>query len=156
MNKLRAGRLVLSFAAAVTGITPFLADWNKTHIYNEMWPPHAKFHNGQTLSMGALLSAASLYFIWRTKGGVRANLVPAVGFGSVYWVSQSMAFAFPGVAWTDPHLLKPGQSLEQFPQQVYLELVLYSLIAVGTTLMAVGSSDERRLPASAHGASGRP
>lgn len=141
-TKLRAGRLVLTFAAAVTGITPFLADWNHTHIYNEKWPPHAKFHNAQTLSMGALLSAASLYFTWRSRGGVRANLLPAVGFSSLYWVSQSMAFAFPGVAWTDPHLLKPGESLEQFPQQVPLEIVLYSLITVGTALMLAGTADE--------------
>lgn len=144
MNKLLAGRLVLTCAAAVTGITPFLADWNETHIYNEKWPPHAKFHNAQTLSMGALLSAASLFYIWRSKNGVRANLLPAVGFSSLYWVSQSMAFAFPGVAWTDPHLLKPGQSLEQFPQQVPLEMVLYSLITVGASLMAAGSADEGR------------
>ena len=144
MNRLLAGRLVLTFAAAVTGITPFLADWNETHIYNEKWPPHAKFHNAQTLSMGALLSAASLFYIWRSKNGVRANLLPAVVFSSLYWVSQSMAFAFPGVAWTDPHLLKPGQSLEQFPQQVPLEIVLYSLITVGASLMAAGSADERR------------
>lgn len=118
---------MLTFSAAVTGITSFLADWSETHIHNLLWPPHAKFHNAQTLSMGALLSAASLYFIWRSKGGVRANLLPAVGFSGLYWVSQSAAFAFPGVAWTDPHLLKPGQSLDQFPQQAYLELVMYGL-----------------------------
>ena len=141
-KKLRTGRVVLTFAAAVTGISPYLADWNHTHIYNEKWPPHAKFHNAQTLSMGALLSAASLYFTWRSKGGVRANLLPAVGFGSLYWVSQSIAFTFPGVAWTDPHLLKPGQSLDQFPQQVPLEIVLYSLLGAGTALMLAGSPDE--------------
>lgn len=144
MNKLRAGRVILTFAAAVTGISPFLADWNETHIRNVKWPPHAKFHNGQTLSMAALLSAASVFFIWRTKNGVRANLLPAVGFSSLYWVSQSMAFAFPGVAWTDPHLLEPGQSLDQFPQQVPFEIVLYSLITVGASLMAAGSADEGR------------
>lgn len=142
MNKLRAGRLTLTFAAAATAITPFLADWNHTHIYNEKWPPHAKFHNGQTLAMGALLSAASIYYTWRLQNGARANIGPAVGFGSVYWIGQSLAFAFPGVAWTDPHLLKPGQSLHQFPQQVYLEVVLYGLIAAGASLMMAGSADE--------------
>ena len=114
MRRTTPGRAVLSVAALVTGVTPFLADWNDTHIHNDRWPPHAKFHNAQTLSMGALLSAASLFFTWRRTDGVSANLLPAVGFVSVYWVSQGMAFAFPGVAWTDPHLLEPGQRLDQF------------------------------------------
>lgn len=53
MDKLRAGRLVLTFVAAVTGISPFLADWNETHIHSAQWPPYAKFQDGQKLLMGA-------------------------------------------------------------------------------------------------------
>ena len=141
-NSTNAGRAALSLVAVVTGVAPFLADWNETHIYNEKWPPHAKFHNAQTLSMGALLSGASLFFTWRRTGGVNANLAPAVGFLSMYWVSQAMAFAFPGVAWTDPHLLKPGQSLEQFPQQVPLEIAMLGITAAGASLVLAGTRGE--------------
>ena len=142
MKSTNAGRAVLTFAAVVTGVTPFLADWNDTHIHNDRWPPHAKFHNAQTLSMGALLAGASLFFTWRRTGGVRANLLPAVGFGSLYWVSQAMAFAFPGVAWTDPHLLKPGQRLDQFPQQVPLEIAMLGITAAGASLVLAGTRDD--------------
>ena len=142
MRRSRAGRLVLTFVAAVTGISPFLADWNETHIYNHNWPPHAKFHNAQTISMAALLSTASLFFIWRTRSGVRTDLPAAVVLTSLYWASQSAAFAFPGVAWTDPDLLKPGQSLDQFPHQVYLQLALYAMIATGASLVVAGRAQE--------------
>lgn len=30
-------------------------DWNRTHIYSPRWPPHAKFHNAQTMLLGSLL-----------------------------------------------------------------------------------------------------
>ena len=105
------GRCLLSLVAAVSIGGSFLADWNNTHIYNPNWPPHAKFHNGQTMAVGVLLGIAALFFTWRRKGDARTNLMAAAMFASFYWVSQAMAFLFPGVAWTDPNLLKPGESL---------------------------------------------
>ncbi|KAK4972597.1 hypothetical protein LTR28_012123 [Elasticomyces elasticus] len=50
------GRWLLTVSAVFTGIAPIVVDWNETHVYNPLWPPHAKFHNGQTMSMGVFLS----------------------------------------------------------------------------------------------------
>lgn len=41
-----AGQLLLSFVAVVTSISPILADFNATHIFNPLWLPHARFHAG--------------------------------------------------------------------------------------------------------------
>jgi hypothetical protein len=60
-----AGKILISLVAAETAAGPYLADWNETHIYNPNWPPHAKFHNGQTMSMGAGLAAMTLWQLWR-------------------------------------------------------------------------------------------
>jgi hypothetical protein len=54
------GKALISLVAVETAVGPFRYDWNETHIYNPHWPPHAKFHNGQTMSLGAALSAAAL------------------------------------------------------------------------------------------------
>ena len=62
---LTAGRLSLSAVSLVTGIGGFLADWNHTHVLNPNWPPHARFHNGQTMSMGLCLGLLTGYFAWR-------------------------------------------------------------------------------------------
>ena len=150
MNKTTlAGRILLTFLALFTGVSPYLADWNASHIYNPNWPPHAKFHNAQTMAMAALLGSTSLFFIWRRRRGPLANLVPAVVLVSLYWVSQAIAFTFPGVAWTDPDLLRPGQSLTQFPEQLLLDIVVYVLIAAATLLVVIGMRRDQPAAATA-------
>ena len=129
------GCCLLTLVAAVTISGSFLADWNTTHIYNPNWPPHARFHNGQTMAVGVLLGLAALFFTWRRKGDVRTNLIAAALFDAFYWISQAMAFLFPGVAWTDPNLLKPGQSLHPvIALQGYLEAILLVLVAAAVAL----------------------
>jgi len=67
------GRVLLTIIAAGNAIGPYIADFNHTHIFNPNWPPHAKFHNGQTMSMGVALGLATFYFTWR---GVRNKATP--------------------------------------------------------------------------------
>ena len=133
--KLVIGRTLLSLIAVFTMVSPFLADWNATHIFNTLWPPHAKFHNAQTMSLAVLLGLSGLFFLWRRRGPA-PDLLPAVLLISLYWVSQFPAFLFPGVAWTDPNLLMPGQSLTDVPIQLELDAVLLPLIALATWLVS--------------------
>ena len=64
---LTAGKIIISVLGLFTAISPYLADWNVTHIYNPTWPPHAKFHNAQTMVLGAFLGALTLYCLWFRK-----------------------------------------------------------------------------------------
>lgn len=107
---------------------------NNTHVYNSRWPPHTKFHNGQTMAMGVLLSLVSLFFAWRPSGERQTNvLATSIAAGLYYW-SQAAANLFPGVAWTDPEFLKPGQNLTQFPPQLYIDLGMTLLVLLATWL----------------------
>jgi hypothetical protein len=137
--KLTTGRVILSVIAIGTVISPFLADWNATHIYNPLWTPHAKFHNAQTMVMGVLLGVTGMFFLWRRRGG-SADIVPAIVLIALYWVSQLPAFLFPGVAWTDPDLLQPGQSLSDMPIQLKGDIVLFPLMILGSWLALRGSA----------------
>jgi hypothetical protein len=101
-----------------TCIGPYLADYNETHVFNPNWTPHAKFHNGQTMSMGACLGLATLWYTWlrtpRPKGvgGVREWVeaerirrgVVAV-LANMYWVTQLSGFLYPGTLGTDPEFV---------------------------------------------------
>lgn len=138
-TKLITGRIILTVIAIGTIVAPYLADWNATHIYNPAWTPHAKFHNAQTMSMAVLLGLAALVFIWRQSANAATSLIAAWLFTAFYWVSQVMAFAFPGVAWTDPNLLPPGHSLTELPMQLKGDLVLFALLIIAAWMLRSGS-----------------
>jgi len=59
MKRETAGRSLLTVNAVVVMLGGFMADMGKTHMRNPRWPPHAKFHNAQTIGLGAMLGAAS-------------------------------------------------------------------------------------------------
>jgi hypothetical protein len=97
------GKFVISLVAIFTAVSPYLADWNETHIYNPLWLPHAKFHNAQTMVLGALLGLLSLYCLWlRRERSDRQKLNDAAILASLYWLAQLPAAFFPGVALSDP------------------------------------------------------
>jgi len=135
-SKLSAGRIILTIVALFTAISPFVFDWNATHIYNPAWPPHAKFHNAQTMVLGALLGLVSLYCIWlHSSVSLKQSLNEAVAVVSLYWLSQFPAILFPGTMLTDPdgnHLQPPMIfGVLEFNQLTMDLLVVLPLIAVG-------------------------
>jgi len=140
--KLSTVRVTLTVIAVGTIVSPYVADWNATHIYNPLWPPHAKFHNAQTMVMGTLLGLGALFLAWRPDGDVRANLTPALLFASLYWISQPFAFLFPGVAWTDPNLLPPGHTLSEFPLQLKGDVVIFALLILAGWLIASNAPED--------------
>jgi hypothetical protein len=51
-------KILVSFVAVVTVVGGGVANMGfaaKMHMSNSRWPPHAKFHNGQTISLGVFL-----------------------------------------------------------------------------------------------------
>lgn len=101
LNDLPVGKLLMSAAALGTIIGPFVADFNETHIFNDAWLPHAKFHTAQTMSMGVALGLATLYSLWVPRHS-RIALDSAVVTASIYHVSQLTAGLYPGTATADP------------------------------------------------------
>lgn len=106
-------RLLLSLLATFTAAGGYLADWNETHVFNPRWPPHAKFHNGQTMSTGLGLGLLTAYYTWRTTNtntlsGAVDNLLTATLLGSLYWITQLSAIFYPGSDWCDPEWAHKG------------------------------------------------
>ncbi|MFD6191497.1 DUF6640 family protein [Streptomyces sp. NPDC060275] len=125
-----AGRLLITAVALTTAVGPYVADWNETHIHNPDWPPHAKFHNAQTMSLGLALAATSLHQLWKrpvAEGPTREGLDGAAICASLYWITQISALAYPGSAAVDP----PGTAT--FPQGKFA-LPSLALIGLGYLL----------------------
>lgn len=107
------GRICLTLSALAQLLGPFIADFNETHVLNPRWPPHARFHNGQTMSMGVCLALATLYYTHRPVVGAEAtdSILTATIFGSLYWVTGLSAILYPGSKGMDPEF---GEGFPQF------------------------------------------
>ncbi|KAF4509353.1 hypothetical protein G6O67_003531 [Ophiocordyceps sinensis] len=91
-----------------------IADMNETHQYNPRWPPHAKFHNAQTILLSVMLGLVTLYFTWRRCESPllkQQSSYIAMLCGSLYWLAGCCAPLFPGASGLDPEFGGPA-----FPQ----------------------------------------
>lgn len=80
-----------------------------TLLFNR--PPHAKFHNGQTMTFGALLGALTLFNTWRNPALSQATVLTTAIFGGMYSLAGLSAFLYPGSKGTDPEF---GETYAQF------------------------------------------
>lgn len=127
--KVPVEKFLVSLVSLVTIFGAFLFDWDETHIFNPNWPPHAKFHNGQTMSMGVALGLLSLYLLWRKKTISNFEFNIAVVVSSLYWLTQASAILYPGTDFFDPNTVNlPRSHAFGLPIQVVLQLALYSLL----------------------------
>lgn len=141
------GRCLLSLVAIATSASPYIADYNETHVFNPNWPPHARFHNGQTMSMGALLGLTTLYFTWRpvfssihyTPAAIRDSVFSAAWIGTLYWVTGLSGGFYPGAKFLDPEFEGSKYDVKRFglPAQG----IVFSVFSV---LAWVGYALERR------------
>ena len=111
----------------------------KQHQRNPAWPPHAKFHNAQTMLMGIGLGFLSLDLLF----GIRPLTFPifliAVVTAGMYFLTMSLATIFPGTAWLDPEFApNTPRPLGLHPQQivsyVLLALLVFAVILAGSQI----------------------
>lgn len=128
-----SGKLLISLVATFTAVSPYLADWNETHIYNPLWLPHAKFHNAQTMVLGAFLGLLSVYCLWlRREISDKQKLNEAAVLAALYWLAQLPAAFFPGAALTDPGGVKmPVIFGFEFNQLTLNITVIFPLLILG-------------------------
>jgi hypothetical protein len=113
---------LVTIVAVLTSCLAYVFDWNETHVYNPNWPPHAKFHNAQTLLLGTLLGVVSLVLLWG-----KHDLRSAVLTCSLYWLAQLGSLLFPGTALIDPEFRNRHGG--RAPMQPLLASVLLCLLA---------------------------
>ena len=136
------GKFVISGVAAFTSVGAYLYDYNETHMFNPHWPPHAKFHDAQTISLGSLLGFLSLWALWRAPFEQGTRLRVATVLAGLYYVSQATSLLFPNVALVDPEFEAKVPKLFGRPSaQPVLDVTMLSLLAVAFAL------ETRREPA---------
>ncbi|MCO8276793.1 hypothetical protein M1L60_40060 [Actinoplanes sp. TRM 88003] len=136
MSLRRTGRIVLTVALAATLLGPTVVDFNESHVFNEDWPPHARYHAVMLLAIGMAMSVVGLWLVWRRSTDPVTSLRVAAAVPVVVWG----AFFVP--------LFVPGTSVEEYPGEVgrLLGLPLNLLLAgvfIALTLAGYGLATRR-------------
>jgi hypothetical protein len=97
-----AGRGLLTLANLITAVAPVAADWNDSHIFNQRWPSHARFHGVVTLAMTSSLAALNLWSLWSGSTDRRTSRLFAAAIPVGYWAPFLVAPLVRGAGVEDP------------------------------------------------------
>jgi hypothetical protein len=106
-------------------VIPFTA---KQHIYNPRWPPHAKFHNAQTMLLGIGLGLFSLFLLFGTGPLTLLHFMLAAVAAALYFVAMLLSPMFPGTGWSDPEFTKENGSVLGMHPQLFVGLLVCTIL----------------------------
>jgi Family of unknown function (DUF6640) len=121
------GKLLISLAAILTAVIPYLADWNDSHLFSPQWSPHARFHGVVSVGMTTILSSVALWLLWRRSPDEDTAVTVAAAIPVAYWGPFFLAPLVPGTAVEDP-----GHRL------VRIAGVPSNLMGAGATILTAG------------------
>jgi hypothetical protein len=111
MNRVLAGRILLTFVLAGSAIASFILDWRPNHLLNPLWHPHARFHGALLLFMLAGVSATGIWLLWRKSTepeiALRASAFLSLSFWTpLFYITSILpsATTWAGTPETDPRL----------------------------------------------------
>ncbi|MBV8101554.1 MAG: hypothetical protein JOZ31_20625 [Verrucomicrobia bacterium] len=110
---------------------------SRQHLWNPAWPPHAKFHNGQTMLMGIFAGSLSLYILFACGPLTLRMFLLATAAAAMYWVSAALAPLFPGTAWYDPEFKETSRRPFGLSPQQILTYGLCGVLAVAISLVLI-------------------
>jgi hypothetical protein len=97
-----AGRGLLTLANLITAAAPVAADWNDSHIFNNRWPAHARFHGVVALTMTSTLATLNLWSLWSGSTDRRTSRLFAAAVPVGYWAPFFVAPLVRGTGVDDP------------------------------------------------------
>lgn len=131
--------LLVSVVSMITVLGGLLADLvvsttAKQHMRNPHWPPHAKFHNGQTICLGVLLGLLALCILWYPGGDLAGRFHLGVIIAALYWLAMIGASLLPGTRWVDPEFVKDTRLVLKMPPQLFLACFIFILLIISEML----------------------
>jgi hypothetical protein len=103
---LMSGRILITLGTLITLVGPNIADWNETHVFSELWSPHAHFHGAWSIFTTTFLSTYAIASLpYRDSGLLQPSFCDA---------SSSAALAarlYHGIAETSVIVRHPNMAL---------------------------------------------
>lgn len=88
----RLPRLLLTAGAAIYGLVVPILEVNATHVFDPLWPPHARLHEVWQLTTNSALALFCVWLVWRRKRVVLPTVIAALvtgGFLVAYTIRNS-------------------------------------------------------------------
>lgn len=94
-------KLLIILASLGTLVLPNLAVWNDTHIFSELWSPHARFHGAWQVIFSSGLGLATLFVAIKNDACGDSQVKFAANMLALYWACLFLAMLVPGVTLFD-------------------------------------------------------
>jgi hypothetical protein len=65
MSRTVVGKTPVTFVLLAGALIAVGVDWNKTHLFNPAWHPHARLHGVMYLLILCGVSAVAIWLLWR-------------------------------------------------------------------------------------------
>jgi hypothetical protein len=127
---------LVSFVTAVGGLMAdyFVPSSGAQHIKNPRWPPHAKFHNAQSILMGFALGALTIAILFQRSPVSKSRLLLSALLASIYWLCIFAAPVFPGTAFSDPEFAPITPAPFGVPGQLFIGFILVGILLAAVCL----------------------
>jgi hypothetical protein len=122
-------RILFTLVAVFFAAAGHFADMSKTHMFNPNWPPHAKFHAGQTLMFSIALAFCAIYFSFRRTSDKVNSVIAAALFSSLYAITQALAIVYPNTYFWDPEFASMPNTILGVPGQLFIDAVALSVVS---------------------------
>ena len=144
MSRTTAGKAILTFVLGVFVVINVLADWNKTHLFNQAWHPHARFHAAVMSLIVWGVSAIAIWLLWRRSIEPELGIKVAALLALTLWTPFLYAdHLVPGssqlVNYPAPVPAPQVAGITLYPQ-VVLALIAVVLIVAGYGLTRRGDA----------------
>ena len=106
----------------------------RQHLLNPHWPPHAKFHNAQTMLMGIVSGTLSLVILFGTQSLTLSVFLLSAAITANYIVTMALAPLFPRTAWVDPEFISGTPRLLGLAPQQLISYVVCGLVTLAIVL----------------------
>ena len=124
---------MISAVALETGLGSIIADFGPTHVFNDAWTSHARFHAAVGVIVSVGLMVLSLVCTWRRSGDERFNLQMAAWLAALFLGSFIPAGALPGSAYDEPGVPRL-MVLGVMAPQLLMAIVSVVLVLIGYLL----------------------
>ena len=132
MNRILAGKLLLTFVLLGGAVMSFLFDWSGNHLLNPLWHPHARYHSAILLFLFAGVACTATWLLWRRSQEPTVAFTAAALLSLSYWTPffyvpslLTPASYWAGIPGHEPHLAG---------HVVYPNLIVVALFAALTLL----------------------